>query len=147
VQLPVQSIYVDSDNDLCVGSQGKGLYRIAGQRVEHYAIRDGPSSDSINKISEDREGNVWVATREGLDRFRDVKVATVSARDGLSDDQVNELPGEEVTSMFEDRHGRMLVGVDKRLVRRSAFGSPVKQQMCNQPYQVFEVGSSQAFEP
>jgi ligand-binding sensor domain-containing protein len=97
--IPVQSIYVDSDNGLWVSTQGKRLCRIAGQRVEHYGIRDGVSSDSVNKSSEDRKGNVWVATQEGLDRFRDDKVA------------------EEVNSMFEDRHGRMWVDVDKRPVR------------------------------
>lgn len=87
--IPVQTIYVDSTKNLWIGTQGRGLYRIAGRRVEHYGSIDGLSSDSINKILEDREGNIWVATQEGLDRFRDVKVATFSVHEGLSDDQVN----------------------------------------------------------
>src|SRR3712207_8574732 len=33
---------------------------------------------------EDREGNIWVATDNGLDRFRHTAVATVSVNQGLS---------------------------------------------------------------
>jgi len=87
--IPVQSLFFDSNKDLWIGTQGRGLYRISGQRVEHYGSLDGLSSDAINKIFEDREGNIWVATQEGVDRFRDVKVATFSAHEGLSADLVN----------------------------------------------------------
>jgi signal transduction histidine kinase/ligand-binding sensor domain-containing protein len=87
--IPVQSIFIDANKALWIGTQGKGLYRIAGDQAQHYGAQDGLSSDSVNKIFEDREGNIWVATQEGVDRFRDIKVATFSVHEGLSDDQVN----------------------------------------------------------
>ncbi len=34
---------------------------------------DGLSGDYINKLFEDREGNIWVATLNGLDRFRELR--------------------------------------------------------------------------
>lgn len=88
-KIAVQSLYVDSHQAIWVGTQGDGLYRISGQQVAHYGSRDGLSSDSVNKILEDREGNIWIATQEGVDRFRDVKLATFSVHEGLAADQVN----------------------------------------------------------
>jgi len=35
-----------------------------------------------HRLFEDREGNIWVATMDGVDRFRDVAVRTVSANQG-----------------------------------------------------------------
>jgi signal transduction histidine kinase len=37
-------------------------------------------------MMEDREGNIWVATVSGLDRFRELVVTTVSVTQGLSND-------------------------------------------------------------
>ena len=33
---------------------------------------DGLSGDFVIRLFEDREGNIWVATVDGLDRFRDL---------------------------------------------------------------------------
>ena len=38
----------------------------------------------MTRLFEDREGNIWVATRNGLDRFRDLAVRTISTNQGLS---------------------------------------------------------------
>ncbi|HET8772559.1 MAG TPA: two-component regulator propeller domain-containing protein [Thermoanaerobaculia bacterium] len=38
--------------------------------LEPYTERDGLSGDLANVLFEDREGNVWVGTSKGLDRFR-----------------------------------------------------------------------------
>src|SRR5262249_53873160 len=45
---------------------------------------DGLSGDSVQGIFEDREGNVWVGTVDGLDRFRDYSIPTISRNQGLS---------------------------------------------------------------
>ena len=39
---------------------------------------------SSQRLFEDREGNIWVATVDGLDRFRDFAVPTISVKQGLS---------------------------------------------------------------
>ena len=38
----------------------------------------------MRSLFEDREGNIWVATMDGLDRFRSVAAASFSVRQGLS---------------------------------------------------------------
>src|SRR5262249_43431540 len=62
-----------------------------------FSRSDGLSSESVATIFEDREGNFWVATDEGLDRFREFAVATLSAKQGLSDSRV--------ASVLADRDG------------------------------------------
>jgi signal transduction histidine kinase len=49
---------------------------------------DGLSGDDILNLFEDREGNIWVATIHGLDRFREFAVATLTVNQGLSNDLV-----------------------------------------------------------
>gem|GEM_PF-2561096 len=39
--------------------------------LQNFTSKDGLSSDSGAPVLEDREGNIWVATRDGLDQFRD----------------------------------------------------------------------------
>ncbi|THD63867.1 sensor histidine kinase [Phenylobacterium sp.] len=61
-----------------------GLYRVrsvAGPRavVEAFAGRDGLTSDVARMLFEDREGDIWVATAQGLDRFSPANVVTESA--------------------------------------------------------------------
>jgi ligand-binding sensor domain-containing protein len=41
-------------------------------------------SDYIGRFFEDREGNIWVCTLEGLDRFREFAIPTFSVNEGLS---------------------------------------------------------------
>jgi signal transduction histidine kinase len=38
----------------------------------------------VEALFEDREGNIWAATTDGLDRFRDFAAATISTKQGLS---------------------------------------------------------------
>lgn len=74
------------DGSLWIGTTAEGVVVVRGQRVEHFGLSDGLSSDHVNDIQEDREGNVWITTSGGLDRFRMPKVITFSRREGLSSD-------------------------------------------------------------
>ena len=57
-------------------------------RTDRFTRSDGLSGDSIWALFEDREGNIWVATNDGLDRFRERAVPSVSVRQGLSRNDV-----------------------------------------------------------
>ena len=41
------------------------------QDLETFTRADGLSGDEVQCILEDREGNIWVGTDQGLDRFRE----------------------------------------------------------------------------
>ena len=54
--------------------------------VDHYQHTDGLSGDTVLALFEDREGIVWTVTTNGIDSFRDPRIAIFSAREGLGAD-------------------------------------------------------------
>ncbi len=75
----------DRDGALWIGTLDRGLIHIHRDQVDLFSRADGLSSDYVRGLFEDREGNIWVATDNGLDRFRSVAVTTISANQGLSE--------------------------------------------------------------
>lgn len=78
-----QSMLVDRSGSLWYETL-TGVHRTAAGepgRVESFSSKNGLSSDTIACFFEDREGNVWVATYDGLDRFRQVDVNRVAVAD------------------------------------------------------------------
>ena len=55
-----------------------------GGRVQSFNAANGLSADSVYRIFEDREGSIWVATRDGVDRFREYTIPTFSEKQGVS---------------------------------------------------------------
>ena len=76
----------DRDGGLWIGTRQRGLVHIHNGRTDVFTKADGLSGDISCSLFEDREGNIWVATTEGLDRFRELPVTTMSAKQGLSSD-------------------------------------------------------------
>jgi PAS domain S-box-containing protein len=102
--LEVTALLLDRDNSLWVGTLNRGIYRIQGNKVDHYRGSDGLSGDavSVNGLFQDREGNIWIVTSRGIDNFHDIRVASFSTRQGLSADQVN--------SILASRDGTVWIG-------------------------------------
>jgi signal transduction histidine kinase/ligand-binding sensor domain-containing protein len=73
----------DRDGGLWIGTMDRGLAHVQRGRTDFYTRANGLSGDFVTRIFEDREGNVWVATKNGLDRFRDLAVRTITANQGL----------------------------------------------------------------
>ena len=76
----------DRDGGFWIGTVDRGLIHLRDGRADLFRRSDGLSGDVILSLFEDREGNVWVASTGGLDRFRELPVTTISERQGLSSD-------------------------------------------------------------
>jgi len=92
----VQTVLRDSKGHTWIGTRGQGLTRIraaadGAAQVESFSPSDGLSADSVWCLLEDREQNIWVGTQNGLNRFRDEKVRTLTSREGLISDDVDAL--------------------------------------------------------
>ena len=74
----------DRNGGLWIGTNDQGLLHVHQGRTDLFARSDGLSGDFVYSLFEDREGNIWVATDDGLDRFRDFAVPTISVKQGLS---------------------------------------------------------------
>ena len=83
-QFRTKRLLRDRDGGLWIGTQGRGLVHVHRGRTDVFTSADGLSSDYIYHLFEDREGNIWAATMNGLDRFREFAVATLTVKQGLS---------------------------------------------------------------
>ena len=92
----------DHDGGLWIGTIERGLIHVHHGHTDVFTKSDGLSGDVILSMLEDREGNVWVASTGGLDRFRELPVATVSVKQGLSSDAAQ--------SVLAATDGSVLVG-------------------------------------
>ncbi|MGE3958962.1 MAG: two-component regulator propeller domain-containing protein [Vicinamibacterales bacterium] len=79
-----RAILLDSRNNLWVGTAGQGLWRVqldAQGKVlftERATALTGLLADGVLVVMEDREGNIWGATPEGINRLTPHKVAQVT---------------------------------------------------------------------
>ncbi len=74
--LEVTVLLLDKENSLWIGTISQGIFRIHEGVVDHFGTADGLSSDFIQGLYEDREGDLWVATSHGVDCFRDLRVTS-----------------------------------------------------------------------
>jgi len=87
-QLQPSSLLLDRNGGLWIGTLDQGLLHVHQGRTDRFTRADGLSGDAVSRMFEDREGSIWVATLSGLDRFRDLALATVSVKQGLSNNYV-----------------------------------------------------------
>ena len=99
----------DRDGGLWIGAVERGLIHVHQGRTDVFTRSNGLSGDVVLSLFEDREGNVWVATTGGLDRFRELPVATISVKQGLSSDATQ--------SVLAATDGSIWVGAHEGLTR------------------------------
>ena len=79
----------DRDGGLWIGTVAHGLIHVHDGRADTFRKSDGLSGDIVMSLFEDHEGNIWVATTGGIDRFRELPATTISVKQGLSSDAVD----------------------------------------------------------
>jgi ligand-binding sensor domain-containing protein len=98
----VASIYETASGRLWVAAD-RTLVRIDADHTEVLTAADGLPAARFTSVIEDRDGNVWVGSREGLIRLGpDRRFTRYGRADGL--------PDPDVSALFEDREGSLWVG-------------------------------------
>jgi signal transduction histidine kinase len=105
LKLQTKTMFLDRQNGLWIGDINHGLIRRFNGRTDRFTRAEGLSGEGINRIFEDREGSVWVATNAGLDRFRDLKVVTLTSLEGLPLDQSGAILASKDGSIWVSRSG------------------------------------------
>jgi ligand-binding sensor domain-containing protein len=82
----VSAMAEDANGTLWIGSYGAGLHWFDGKRFRSFTRNEGLSDDRVIDILPDQQGNIWVATRDGLNRFRPLQVEAFTAHNGLPSD-------------------------------------------------------------
>ena len=88
----------DADGALLFGWKGK-IYRFANGKAEVYPLPPNSPSFWAGQILRDRNGVLWIASKEGILHVQQGKLDPFSMIDGLS--------GENVRTIFEDREGNI----------------------------------------
>ncbi len=83
----------DTERTLWLGLNSlssNGLRRVADFKLrvnaapDRFGVSDGLSNGWVRAALKDREGNLWFGTHDGLDRFSETKVATLTEREGVA---------------------------------------------------------------
>ena len=87
--LEVRVLFVDRHQTLWVGTTHHGIYRITANKVDHFEAVNGLSGNEVVRFFEDAEGNLWVTTSGGVDKFSDLAIATYSTGEGVTTTEVD----------------------------------------------------------
>ncbi len=90
IQLEAYKLLFDRDGSLWMSAESNGIKRVRfperlerrglsrdSIELESFSARDGLTNDEVGEILEDHEGNIWVSSSKGLDRFSDSPLAWV----------------------------------------------------------------------
>jgi ligand-binding sensor domain-containing protein/signal transduction histidine kinase len=108
-KLRARNMFRDRAGSLWIGTTNQGLVHVHQGRAEVFAQSDSLSGDDVYRFFEDREGSIWVSTLNGLDRFRDFAIATLSGSQGLSN--------ATIAAVLAGRDGTVWVGTFDGLKR------------------------------
>lgn len=103
--LQINCLYMDSAQQLWVGTDGGGVSRFKEGKFETLTIDKGLADSYIYSFCEDRDGSLWIGTLNGgLHQLIDARFTTLTTNDGLAHDCVN--------SIREDRRGNLWISTD-----------------------------------
>ena len=69
----IRAIFQDSKGDYWIGSHKEGVSRFDGKLFEYFTTNDGLTDNQIRSIQEDKNGNIWIATGNGVNSFNGEK--------------------------------------------------------------------------
>ncbi|MBC7898527.1 MAG: ATPase [Saprospiraceae bacterium] len=98
ISVPAIKFLFDREGSLWLTVKGEGIRRVrfperlgsrkidaANTEMESFKEQDGLTDNTATNLLEDREGNIWVSTNKGLERFRHSHLVPVALPTGYRD--------------------------------------------------------------
>jgi ligand-binding sensor domain-containing protein/signal transduction histidine kinase len=101
----VRNVFRDHDGALWIGTEGRGVFRQNGATLAHYMTKDGLVNNFVRVFLQGRDGSVWIATDEGVSRWRPGGFTNYQMRDGLCYFSTR--------TLWEDRNSDVWIGTDR----------------------------------
>jgi signal transduction histidine kinase/ligand-binding sensor domain-containing protein len=105
----VINIYCGKQGTFYFTSDRNGVYRVRGSTIENFSAPRHLQSDQVISFVEDRNGNAWVGTQDGLACLRGNEVCYLNTNEGLA--------GNLIYVLLQDPAGDIWVGTDFGLSR------------------------------
>lgn len=123
--LSFSRIYEDHDQNLWLGTEDQGLYRLQKQSVQVYSKRQGLGSGNVYPIFQDHTGAIWIGTwYSGLSRFENGRFTNYTVADGLPNDHVSALGEDRSGNLWIGTHGGLTLFTNGRFHRPAAPSLP-----------------------
>lgn len=111
----VHCIIQGKDGNIWLTTTGEGVYRYNGKEFTQFTEKDGLSSNSVWSILEDKLGNIWFGTKDGLSKYNGKTISkvpfTVTNSSGFGT-AMAQSSRNEVWSIFQDKSGIIWFGTD-----------------------------------
>ena len=103
----ISALLVDPEDGLWIGTEGGGVVLCRAGIFQNWSVLDGLSSDMVTSLAAGADGDIWVGTVYGLNRFQKGRFTTYTEAEGL--------PGAGVLALATDAQGRLWAGTDRGL--------------------------------
>ena len=102
------SLCMDREGGIWVGLQSNGVARLRDSQISTISVEEGLPDERTRAVFEDRRGDIWIGTADGLARYHDGHATTWRGGNGS-------LLG-DVRSIAEDSHGNLWISSGKDLL-------------------------------
>lgn len=114
----------DRDGGLWIGTGDRGVIHAYRGKADIFGSTDGLSGINVYSLFEDREGSIWISTGDGLDRFREFAVVTLTMKQGLSDVRVGSVLATKDGNVWLSTYGGLAQWTNGQI---TSFGGGGKQ--------------------
>lgn len=100
----IRSIFQDSKGNLWFGTLGEGVVKFDLKTLAYYSNPEGFNCTSVYAINEDKNGNLWFETDQGVYKYNGKTFRNYNQKDGLNHIDISR------KSIHVDKSGAIWVG-------------------------------------
>lgn len=106
----VRNIHQDANGHFWMGTNGLGIAHYDGTSVQYYSVDQGFHGYQITGISEDKDGNIWFATDQGIVMYDGISSHEDGSKKFTNYTELPHLEGKRCWSVHADSKGHIWAG-------------------------------------
>ena len=118
----IRSIFQDSKGIFWFGTVGEGIVRYDEKTLTYFSNPDGFINNSVFAINEDKNGNLWFGTDQGISKYDGKVFKNYNQKDGLNHIDISR------KGILIDKSGTIWVGTHGGVYRYDPFADIIGSQ-------------------